>query len=455
MEQDTGFDLSIDIGSSAVRVVMTRPIKKNGENTTLEIVGLGKAPCEGVKKGGITNLNKTAQAIEMALQAAFTKSGYLLSEMPANLFANVNVSGKNIKTKTDFSTITRKTAGDGVKNEDICQLFEDVHKTLVPDGTKIIHVLPIDFTVDGNDHIEESPIGDIGRKLGGEFQIITGNISDLEYIKKTLKMANPCLTRSEFVVSPLAAALSVLDEKQKTMGVALVDIGGGTTDVAIFHNGITRHVAILPFAGNHITLDIKEGCSLDNESAESAKFAVTNSDPSSFLDNILLVVPTTDGIPPIEVLAKNVAKIMQARLREIAAMVYAEIKRAGYDGKLRAGIVLTGGSSKIKNIEKTFTQITGIPTQVGKLKGIEKINVNEQIVSDSSWATALGLAWLDVKKLDIRIPDNNWGDNSSDDIYNKGSETTLPIKPPSWDWRAFKDKINGFVGDKLEEYPNQ
>ncbi len=450
MEQEISFDLGIDIGSSAVRVVLTRPIVNSEGHTTLEIVGLGKAPCMGVSKGNINNLDRTSEAIEVALKEAMIKGGYSLSGMPNDLFANVNVSGKNIKIKSDFSTITRKTPGNGVKNQDIKQLFDDVHKTVVADGTKIVHVLPIDFNVGEDDHIYD-PIGRIGRKLGGDFQVITGNVSDLEYIKQTLKLADNRLVRSEFVVSPLAAALSVLDEKQKKMGVALVDIGGGTTDVAIFHKGITRHIAILPFAGNHITSDIEEYFNLDNESAESAKFAVPSSDPASCLDSMLLVVPTADGMPPIEILAKNVAKIIQARLREIAAMVYAELKRAGYHDKLGAGIVLTGGSSKIQNIEKTFAQITGISTQIGKLKGIEKMNVNEQIISDSSWATALGLAWLDVKKLDARIPDNN--DGNTDD-GNDNEKTLPPTKPLGWSggtgWKqSLKDALGSMVTDKI------
>jgi cell division protein FtsA len=458
MEQDTGFDLGIDIGSSAVRVVLTKPIRNYGESTTLEIVGLGKAPCkDGVIKGNIKNLDRTSKAIEQALDEALTKSGYSLDQMPNDLFANVNVSGKNIKTKTDYSTITRKTPGDGVKNQDICQLFNDVHRTVVPDGTKIVHVLPIDFTVDDDNHIHD-PIGRIGNKLCGDFQIITGNVSDLEYIKQTLKTANYRLGKSEFVVSPLAAALSVLDERQKKMGVVLVDIGSGTTDVAIFHKGVTRHIAILPFAGNHITEDIEECCNLDNEGAESAKFAVSNSDPASCLDSMLLVVPTADGIPPVEILAKNVAKVIQARLREIAAMVLAEIKRAGYESKLGAGIVLTGGTSKIQNIDKTFAQITGIPTQIGKLKGIGKVNVNEQIVSDSSWATALGLAWLDVKKLDVRIPDST--DSSGNDSKD-GDELASPSTPKSPVWphkggwkQGFRDVFSGIVNDKIDGYTN-
>ncbi len=452
MDQDTGFDLGIDIGSSAVRVVLTRPIRNYGESTTLEIVGLGKAACkDGVIKGNIKNLNRTSEAIGLALNEALAKSGYSLSELPSDLFANVNVSGKNIKTKTDFSTITRKTPGDGVKDQDIFQLFNDVHKTVVPDGTKIVHVLPIDFAVDEDDYITD-PIGRIGRKLCGNFNIVTGNVSDLEYIKQTLKTANYRLGRSEFVVSPLAAALSVLDERQKKMGVALVDIGSGTTDIAIFHKGITRHIAILPFAGNHITDDIEECFNLDSESAESAKFAVPTSDPASCSESMLLMIPTADGIPPVEILAKNVAKVIQARLREIAAMVYAEIKQAGYETKLGAGIVLTGGTSKIQNIDKTFTQITGIPTQVGKLKGIGKVNVNEKIASDSSWATALGLAWLDVKKLDVRIPDKDNTYNGSSDKDDNNDEQ-LPTKPKSpWDWKGFKDKLTGIASDRLDEY---
>jgi cell division protein FtsA len=445
MEQDTDFDLGIDIGSSAVRVVLTRPIKKNGKETTLEIVGLGKATCEGVSKGVINNLDQTADAIKLALNEALTKSGYAHHSMPDSLFANVNVSGKHIVIKSDFNTITRTTSGNAVKKEDISKLFADVKKTVVPDEMTIVHVLPIDFVVDGDDHIPK-PVGRIGGKLGGEFQIITANSSKLNYIEQALKGANPKLERSEFIVSPLSASLSVLDDIQKQRGVAVVDIGSGTTDLVIFHKGITRHIAILPFAGKQITSDIEEGCNLDYESAESAKFAISNSDPASCLDNMLLVGPTTDGIPPLEIVAKNVAKIIQARLREIAAMVYAEIKQAGYERKLAAGIVLVGGSSKIQNIEKTFTQITGISAQIGKLKGIEKINVNDQISSDSSWATALGLVWLDVKKLDSRMIDFDL-DNIEPHRPNVPPVPQTPDKKKSV-WQTIK----GFTTDNLDDY---
>ncbi len=436
------FILGIDIGSTKVCAVVTRSIHKNGIDS-LEVIGIGKAPCEGVSRGNINNLHKTKEAIQHALHDATSQAGFSSQDLD-KLLANVNVGGTHIETKREFNTITRKTAGDDVKADDMNLLFYDVQQAQIPDGNEIIHILPLHFAVDEEQHIYD-PVGHIGRKLSGDFQLITAKKSTLTNIKNSLRSAQNTLQEDQLVMSPLASGLSVLDETQKKVGVAIVDIGGGTTDLAIYNKGILQHVAILPFAGRHITSDIEEGCNLDTESAEEAKRVLANADPSACQANALLVVPTADGIPPVEVVAKNVALIIQARLREIAAMVWAEIKRAGYDQKLHAGIILTGGSAYIKNIDKVFAEVTGMHVQVGSPKGLETTALYKEVVSDPSFSTVLGLAWSSLKPLDRRL-------------NAKANQETVSIEEPTsntkkWSFlpnlTTIKKQFNGIWNDNL------
>ena len=438
------FILGIDIGSTKVCAVVKRPVKKNGVEL-LEVIGTGKAPCGGVSKGNINNLSKTKDAIQIALKAATSQAGFSSNSLD-KLLTNVNVGGTHIETKREYNTITRKSAGDDVKGEDMNLLFYDVQQAPIPDGNEIVHVLPFHFSVDDEQSIYD-PVGHIGRKLGGEFQLITVKKSTMTNIKNSLRTAQASLQEDLVIVSPLASGLSVLDETQKRLGVAVVDIGGGTTDLAIYNKGILQYVSILPFAGRHITSDIEEGCNLDSESAEEAKRVLANADPSACQANALLIVPTADGIPPVEVVAKNVALIIQARLREIAAMVLAEIKVAGYDKKLHAGIVLTGGTSAIKNIEKVFAEVTEMHVQVGNAKGLETTSLYKDVVSDPSYSTALGLAWSSLKPLDRRLhaPINQAPKIVEEEI----------AKPKMWHFKtnieSIKKQFNGIWNDSLSD----
>ncbi len=442
-EQSFDFILGIDIGSTKVSAVVTRQFKKNGADT-LEVIGIGKSECEGVNKGNITNLHRTKEAIQNALDDATRQAGFSRKDFE-RLLANVNVGGTYLETKREFNTINRKSTGDDVKGEDMNALFYDVQQARIPDGAEIVHVLPLTFSVDEEQNIYD-PVGHIGRKLSGDFQLITARKSVLNNIKNSLQTAQSSLREDQIVVSPLASGLSVLDEKQKKIGVAVVDIGGGTTDVAIYHKGILQHIAILPFAGRHITSDIEDGCHLDWDSAEEAKLLLSNTDPNDCQNNMLLVVPTADGIPPVEIVAKNVVLIIQARLREIAAMVFAEIKRAGYDKKLHAGIVLTGGTSMMKNIEKTFSEITEMHVQKGMPKGLETTALYKEVAIDPSLSTALGLAWSSLKPLDGRLNPRIIQQEAKANIQKQSEIKKWNFMP---NFATLKSQLNGIWNDNL------
>ncbi len=393
--------LGIDIGSTKVAAILAKP-KTQNNHTMLEVVGLGSARNEGVYKGIINNPVKTKEAIRQALEIAARKAERLdLLNYP--LTATVNVSGTHLETMSETGSVTCKSAS--VKGEDVGVLFEDMQQTYDSDTNQIIHLLPLKFAV-GEQHEIDDPVGHIGLKLSGDFKIVTAKKTALHQIKDSLKKADILVENEDgFAASSLASGLAILTEDHKNLGVVLVDIGGGTTDIAIYHEGLLRHTVVLPFGGNHITNDIREGCHLTHESAEEAKTTLSETDPNSCSLNTLLVVPTADGIPPIEIVARNIVLIARARLREIAALVFAEVKKAGYEHKLRAGIILTGGTAKINGIDAIFREVTGMYVQIGKPQNLERVNgpLHDSLMNDPAFATALGLAWSSIKPLDKRV----------------------------------------------------
>jgi cell division protein FtsA len=394
--------LGIDIGSTKVAAVLT--LSKKVNNTVVcEVVGAAKVRNDGVYKGNIKNPLKTKAAIREALTIAVEKASnpHLTNK---SLLASVNVSGVHIEKIP--SSITCRSSS--VSDDDINNLFKDIQVTYSSQTDEIVHLLPLKFSV-GDQHEIIDPVGYTGLKLNGDFNVITANKASIQLIKDALHDTNAALNESDgFAASPLMSGLALLTEPHKQLGVVVVDIGGGTTDVAIYHDGLLQHTAVLPFGGNHITDDIRQGCHLSNDSAEEAKITLSETDPNECSLNQILVIPTAEGIPPIEVVARNVVLIARARLREIAALVLAEVKKAGFDERiLRAGIILTGGTTNMKGVEKIFKQVTNMHVQLGTAKGLTRTNaaIHDAVVNDPAFATALGLSLHTVETffLDKRI----------------------------------------------------
>merc|ERR1711916_289749 len=296
--------------------------------------------------------------------------------------------------------ITRINADEVIDEVDIENLVNQVHKLVMLPGGEIIHVLPQDFKVDSQGDIKE-PIGMYGGRLEANFHVAVGQVSSIRNIGRCVKSAG--LNLKDITLEPLASASAVLSQEEKEAGVALIDIGGGTTDLAIFKDGIIRHTAVIPFGGNVITEDIKEGCSIIEKQAELLKIKFGSAWPGENKETEIVSIPGLRGREPKEITLKNLSKIIHARVQEIIEHVYLEIKNYGHEttkGKLIAGIVLTGGGSQLKHLRQLVEYITGMDARIG-YPNEHLAGDSDESLSSPAFATAVGLLMEGLDRTDI------------------------------------------------------
>lgn len=377
MPTTTDLVVALDIGTTKVCAIAGR---KN-EHGKLEILGVGKVDSVGVMRGVVTNIEKTVNAIYEAVSAA--------ERMAKEKFSHVHVgiAGQHIKSLQHRGILTRDNDHTEISQKDIQRLMNDMHKLVLPPGDKILHVIPQEYTVDNEQGITD-PIGMSGVRLEANFHIITGQISASNNIHRCVERTS--LKVESMTLEPIASAVAVLSEEEKEAGIALVDIGGGTTDITIFQDGIIRHTAVIPFGGNVITSDIKEGCTVMQHQAEALKVKFGAALSEEVFDNRIITIPGIKGRDYKEISEKNLARIIQARMEEIFDYVVWEIRRSGYERKLIGGIVLTGGGSLLRDIEKLCEFHTGMSTRIGV--PIEHLGhgYTEQVASPI-FSTAIGL----------------------------------------------------------------
>lgn len=380
--------VGLDIGTTKICAI----VGKKNEYGKLEILGMGKAVSDGVIRGIVTNIDKTVRAIEKAIAEASEQSGIDIGVV------NVGIAGQHIKSAVHHGGITREDAEGEITIEDLARLNSDMHRIVTPPGSEIIHVMPQDYIVDYEDGIMD-PVGMTGVKLEADFHIITAQTNAINNINKCVKKAG--LQIENLILEPLASSLSVLSEEEKEAGVCLVDIGGGTTDVAVFYDNIIRHTAVIPFGGNIITSDIKQGCMVMEHQAEllKTKFGKAISEEAS--PNEIVSIPGLRNRPPKEISIKNLAHIIEARMEEIIELVHTEIISSGYNKKLAAGIVVTGGGSQLTNLSQLFEYMTGLDARIGypnEHLGRSKVDA----AKSPMFATTVGLVLSGFKALDIR-----------------------------------------------------
>ena len=372
--------VGLDIGTTKI-VAM---VGKKNEYGKLEILGIGKSKSLGVHRGVVNNITQTIQSIQQAVAEAENNSGYKINDVV------VGIAGQHIRSIQHSDYISRPKAEDVIGDADIDALIGQVHTLAMLPGEEIIHVLPQEFKIDGQSEIKE-PVGMYGGRLESSFHVVVGQAASIRNLGRCIKSAG--LELSGLTLEPLASADAVLSQEEKEAGVALIDIGGGTTDLAIFKDGIIRHTAVIPFGGNVITEDIKEGCSIIEKQAELLKTRFGSAWPGENKDNEIVSIPGLRGREPKEISLKNLSKIIHARVVEIVEQVYAEIKLYGHEDpkkKLIAGIVLTGGGAQLQHIKQLVEYITGMDTRIGY--------PNEHLAGDSDeelssplYATAVGL----------------------------------------------------------------
>ncbi len=404
--------VGLDIGTT--KIVAMSGVKNEYGKT--QILGQGKSVSLGVHRGVVNNITQTIQSIQQAIQEAEQSSGEKINSV------TVGIAGQHIRSLQHSDYITRANSELVIDEGDIERLINQVHKLVMLPGEEIIHVLPQEFKVDGQAEIKE-PIGMYGGRLEANFHVVVGQVSSIRNIGRCIKSAG--LDLEGITLEPLASANAVLSSEEKEAGVALIDIGGGTTDLAIFRDGIIRHTAVVPFGGNVITEDIKEGCSIIEKQAELLKIKFGSAWPGENKDNEIVSIPGLRGRDPKEITLKNLSKIIHARVVEIIEQVYVEIKNYGHEEqkkKLIAGIVLTGGGSQLKHLKQLVEYITGMDTRVGY--------PNEHLAGDSDkeitsplFATSVGLVMDGLQRIDKQLLEDNLDETSISDDSVELNET--------------------------------
>ena len=419
------FSVGLDIGTTKIVAMVG---EKNQFNK-VKVIGVGKSQSLGVHRGVVNNITQTIQSIKIAVDEAQSRSGIEVKEVA------VGIAGQHIRSLQHSDYITRENPDEVINDNDIDKLIDQVYKLVMLPGEEIIHVLPQDFKVDGQSEIKE-PIGMYGSRLEANFHIVVGQVSSIRNIGKCIKSSG--LEMGDITLEPLASSDAVLSNEEKEAGVALIDIGGGTTDVAIFKDGIIKHTAVIPFGGNVITEDIKEGCSIIGNQAEQLKIKFGSAWPGENKDSEIVSIPGLRGRDPKEISLKTLSKIINARVVEIIEQAYLEIKNYGHEDskkKLISGIVLTGGGSQLRHLKQLTEYVTGMDTRIGF--------PGEHLAGDSDeynpiYSTAVGLL---MKAIENNTEDENSLSNSTgNDLVNQERKTILT----KWGegFKKFIDKVD-------------
>jgi cell division protein FtsA len=315
MSNSKGKDIVVGLDIGTTKIVCM--VGSKNEFGKIEILGMGKSESVGVTRGVVSNIDKTVGSIKTAVAEAEAQSGVDIRVV------NVGIAGQHIKSLQHRGEKIRHTVEEEIAQVDIDSLIDDMYKLVTLPGEEIIHVLPQEYIVDNEQGIKD-PIGMAGTRLEANFHIITGQVTAAKNIYKCVEKAG--LKVAELILEPLASSEAVLSNEEKEAGIALVDIGGGTTDIAIFQDQIIRHTAVIPFGGNIVTEDIKEGCTIIKSQAELLKVKFGSALANENQENEIVSIPGLRGRSPKEISVKNLANIIQARLEEIIENVYFEIK---------------------------------------------------------------------------------------------------------------------------------
>ncbi len=380
MQEVTTFSVGLDIGTTKIVAIIGR-LNEYGK---VEVLGMGKSKSLGVHRGVVNNITQTVQSIQRAVEEAEGVSGLKIASVVAG------IAGQHIRSLQHADYITRENAEEVINEADLKRLQLQVKKLQMLPGEEIVHVLPQEYKVDTQTEIKE-PIGMYGNRLEANFHVVVGQVASIRNIHRCIVSAD--IGVDDVCLEPIASAKAVLSQEEKEAGVALIDIGGGTTDLAIFKDGIIRHTSVIPFGGNIITEDVKEGCSIIEKQAELLKVKFGSAWPGENKENEVVSIPGLRGREPKEVTLKTLSKIIHARVVEIIEAVFAEIKRYGQDEqkkKLIAGIVITGGGSQLKHLKQVVEYITGMDTRIGYPNEHLAGNSSDEIASPL-YATAVGL----------------------------------------------------------------
>jgi len=381
--------VGLDIGTTKIACI----VGQMNEHGKLELLGYGKSKSNGVSRGIVINIEQTVESIQNAVAQAEESANVKIEVV------NVGIAGQHISSLQHRGQLMRPDGEHVISREDVKNLEDDMRKLKMLPGHEIIHVLPQEFSIDGEDNIKE-PVGMTGVKLEADFHIITGQVSAAKNIYRCVNRAG--LEVKTLILEPIASSEAVLTNEEKEAGVALVDIGGGTTDIAIFRESIIRHTAVIPFGGNVITEDIQKGCTILKRHAEALKAKFGSAISSEMNDKEVVVIPGLQGRKPKEISRKNLAGIIQARMEEIIEHVHYEIKASGLSQDLIGGVVLTGGGSQLKHIRQLFEYMTGLDCRIGT-PDMHLSKAPNRTLTTPLFSTGIGLVRLGFQEETVEL----------------------------------------------------
>lgn len=400
--------VGLDIGTTKIACIVGR----RNENGKIDILGYGRSESIGVKRGMVSNIEDTVNSIKKAVDEASATSGVDIK------YVNVGIAGQHIKSLQHRGSLIRESNEKEINRLEIDKLSNDMYKLSMTAGEEIIDVIPQDYIIDGEQGVKQ-PVGMLGSKIEANFHVIIGQTAAAKNILKCVKRAG--LEMVDLILEPIASAESVLSDEEKEAGVVLVDIGGGTTDIAIFYDKIIRHTAVIPFGGDIITEDIREGCTIIKKHAEEVKIKFGSALASENRDDEVVSIPGIRGRPPKEISFRNLAGIIQARMEEIIEHVYYEIKNSGLERKLIAGIVLTGGGALMKHIDQLASFLTGMEVRIGFPNEHLAKGTPDELASPM-YATGIGLVIEGIKRYDFELE----MERMKEDAEEESSKKTKP-----------------------------
>ena len=377
--------VGLDIGTTKVCAI----VAGTDEHGRMNILGIGRSPSDGITRGVVTHIDRTTTSIVNTIAEAESSSGVKISSVI------VGIAGDHIQSFQSRGVIGISGPDHEVTQPDIDRLIEDTKRVALPSDRKIIHVIPQEFIIDGQDGIYD-PLGMSGVRMEANVHIITGLVSAAQNIYKCVQRAG--LEISDMVLEPLASSYAVLDDEEKEVGIALIDVGGGTTDLAVFEERTIRHTAVIGIAGKKVTDDIRKGLGILSEQAEKLKKDHGHTYLPAVVNNEPIVLPGVGGRAPIEIDSRLLAQIIQPRMEEIFEIAALEIKRSGYSRHLSGGVVLTGGGALVKGTADLAREVLGMPVKIGIPSGFSGGLVRE--IENPEYATAVGLVHYGLKHKD-------------------------------------------------------
>jgi cell division protein FtsA len=379
--------VGLDIGTSKVCALVTSP---DPSNNTLKILGIGIAESEGLNRGVVVNIEKTIKSIKKVIEQAEEQSGIKIKEV------TVGIAGDHIEAIKTRGIIGISNSEQEITQADVDRLLKDASKIAIPSERKILHVIPQDFIIDGQDGITD-PIGMSGIRMEANVNIITGLKTAINNIYRCVERLD--IKVKDVILEPIASSKSVLLEPEKEMGVAIVDIGGGTTDVAIFEEGIYRFTSVFALAGKHVTNDIRKVLGIVTNQAEKIKRDYGHCHGDSIMKDEVFMVPGIGGRKPMEIQKSQLCEIIQPRMQELFEFALAEINRSGYAHSLGAGVVITGGTALLNGTEELAKEVFGMPIKIGIPTNLSYSGLAPE-VSSPVYSTAVGLALNGIGNID-------------------------------------------------------